>query len=400
MVHVTNDHLDLHIRTKALWHKGHYWSGVVQVALRFDDDILEINSLEENKVSVNGVPVTSDSFTLDDIYPVTNTFGRLKRSLKSTEKVRVKMSGGQYIDFLVHQDTIVIRMDAHGSDFYESRGMTGYWNKPGLIGRDGVTSFDIPVKKEYSHESVLFATEWEVDMNRGDPILFSTPSTAKCADKPKAPPLESEDEARRLVDMEFAKKLCDRVVAEGIEGREECIFDVLRSNFDEDVLDNPEYKDPLVGVERCVAAPETFESQKAVDSAPSCADLGGECVYRCNAANYDCRPDAMCIEATDLTVVDAARRRMRKLEFIEGCSCALPKTKASSVTDECVDDTEFKFAIGYGIRGKSMKTCEWLAEMEGRAEMYCESKGSDPSATSMIKSSCRGACAEYLSECL
>jgi len=326
MIHVTNDHLDMHIRTKALWKNGHYWSGVVQAALRFDDDILELNSLPgENKVSVNGVPVTSDSFTLDDIYPVKNTFDKLKK--KFLESLKVKMSGGQYIEFLIHLDTIVIRMDAHGSDFYESKGMTGYWNKPGLVGRDGVTSYDIPVKKEHSHASVLFATEWEVDMNRGDPILFSTPSTAKCADTPEAPPLESEDEDRRLVDMEFAKTLCDRVVAEGMPGREECIFDVLRSNFDEDVLENPEYVDPLVGIERCVAAPEPM--QKADESAPSCADLGGECVYRCNAAKYDCRPDAMCIEATDLTVVDAARRRMRKLEFIEGCSCALPKSEDS-----------------------------------------------------------------------
>jgi len=328
MIHVTNDHLDMHIRTKALWKNGHYWSGVVQAALRFDDDILELNSLPgENTVSLNGVPVTSDSFTLDDIYPVTNTFGKLKKSLRSTEKVRVKMSGGQYIDFLIHLDTIVIRMDAHGSDFYESKGMTGYWNKPGLVGRDGVTSYDIPAKKEHSHESVLFATEWEVNADRGDPILFSTPTTAKCADTPEAPPLESEDEDRRLVDMESAKTLCDRVVAEGMPGREECIFDVLRSNFDEDVLENPEYVNPMVGIERCVAAPEPM--QKADESAPSCADLGGKCVYRCNAAKYDCRPDAMCIEAIDLTVVDAARRRMRKLEFIEGCSCALPKANDS-----------------------------------------------------------------------
>merc|ERR1712012_729614 len=211
--------------------------------------------------------------------------------------------------------------------------------------------------------------------------------------------LESEDEGRRLVDLESAKKLCDSVVAEGEEGREECIFDVLRSNFNEDVLDNPAYTDPLTSVERCVAAPEEQIAAASANGDANglpCTELGGECVYRCNTAKYDCRPDALCVEATDLTVVDAARRRMRKLEFIEGCSCALPKIVKSSSTlldipntsndddDDCMDDPDFEFVIGEGVRGTRMKKCEWLNEMEGRADDYCETKGADPDATTMI----------------
>ena len=65
-----------------------------------------------------------------------------------------------------------------------------------------------------------------------------------------------------------------------------------------------------------------------------------------------------------------------------------------------MDDPDFEFAIGEGVRGTtSMKKCEWLTEMEGRADEYCKTKGSDPDATTMIKSACRGSCADYLSEC-
>ena len=52
------------------------------------------------------------------------------------------------------------------------------------------------------------------------------------------------------------------------------------------------------------------------------------------------------------------------------------------------------------MRGRSIKTCAWLTESEGRPEKYCETKGFDPAATTMIKSACRGTCSEYLSECL
>jgi len=395
MIHVTNDHLDLHIRTQSIWsdeHSGNGWSGVVLAALRFDDDILEVNALEENAVSVNGDPVTLDTFTLDDVYPV-----QISTTNTGKKSVKVTMSGGQYIEFLFHLESLVIRMDAHGSDFYGSQGMAGNWNQPGLIGRDSVRSFDL------KNERTLYAMQWEVNVDRGDPVLFSTPPIHKCSDVPQAPPMEEKDEARRLVDVEFAKVLCDSIAPEGSEWREDCIFDMIRSNFDEEVLENPTYKDPFTSTERCVAAPEDEKAANADETGLSCAELGGECVYRCNTAEHDCRPDALCVEATDLTVVDVARRRLRKVEFIEGCSCAVPKMKSSFVEDvneECMDDSEFEFATGDGVRGSSMKTCDWLYEMEGRVDEYCEMKGYDPDATTLIKSACRGACSEYLSECV
>ena len=91
---------------------------------------------------------------------------------------------------------------------------------------------------------------------------------------------------------------------------------------------------------------------------------------------------------------------MTTLSGIIGRCLDLLLATSSSNDDECVDDGEFEFAIGDGVRGTSMKKCEWLHEMADRADKYCETKGFDPDAMTMIKSACRSVCADYLSECL
>jgi len=386
MVHVTNDHLDMHIRTKA--HHDHSngfrWSTAVAAALRFDSDILEV--FVNAPPTVNGNQVSS-GFTLDGIYPVEVT----------PKQVKVTLSGGQHIEFITNEHhNLILRIDAHGSDFFQSQGMAGTWDQSGLIGRDRTTSFN---------NTILYADEWEVDDGKGDPILFSSPPTDNCMSialvlEQEFKDKHSHDHDRRMEDVERAAEICDRVVMGDREDlREDCIFDVIVSGFDKKAIDNPAYVDPFKGIKRCVAAPE--ESIPGEGGSATCEELGGKCVYRCNTAKSECRSDLLCVQTTDLAVIDAARRRLRPVDFVEGCSCALPKKKTSKEVvvkegDGCMDDLLFEFTIGDG----SSKTCAWLKKKEGRTEKYCETKGYDPYASSMIKFGCRGTCADYLSECM
>ena len=45
-----------------------------------------------------------------------------------------------------------------------------------------------------------------------------------------------------------------------------------------------------------------------------------------------------------------------------------------------MDGPEFEFTVGDGVQGSSMKTCDWLYEMEGCTDKYFESKGYDSDA--------------------
>mgnify|MGYP003340080243 CR=1 FL=1 len=101
-------------------------------------------------------------------------------------------------------------------------------------------------------------------------------------------------------------------------------------------VDNPAYIEPFGSTERCVepaVADNDEGTVTTVGSSPTCAELGGECVFRYNTAINDCVQGAQCIDNADLTVVDSGRRSLnsrRRMEFIEGCSCALPKQPSES----------------------------------------------------------------------
>jgi len=180
---------------------------------------------------------------------------------------------------------------------------------------------------------VEYAVVWEVNATLGDPILFSTPSQKNCIDTPSDQGPEPTPE-----EIENAEKVCAGVVLDPDE-KGNCVFDVLTAG-EESVEDNVAYTETFGSTERCIAAPipsespsqeEAFENtEEPQPQPPTCEDLGGECVFRCDTSVNDCLQGSLCVENADLTVFDERRRALRRMEFIEGCSCRLPKQPSQS----------------------------------------------------------------------
>lgn len=279
MIYTRNGLLELHIRTQRFGR----WSGVVRAALKLGSDIIDIG---EGKIIVNGAEQSPLPEFLDDVYPL-ETFGSV---------VRVTLSGAQTIEFSGFKGVISVRMDVHGSDFMNSVGMAGTWTKRGLVGRDGQTLYT---------NTTEFAIEWEVNPGRGDPTLFNTPAVSACNDPP--PPFVPDPTLREIAEEQCA-------YLDGLPEYDECIFDILATDGDVTWAKNPAYTNPHVITERCVADPSV--------TAAGCAVRGGTCVYRCDSSSHQCLA-GLCVENVDLdAVVD--RRRGRRLNVVDGCSCAVP----------------------------------------------------------------------------
>eukprot|EP00546_Thalassionema_frauenfeldii_P015975 CAMPEP_0178897448 /NCGR_PEP_ID=MMETSP0786-20121207/1753_1 /TAXON_ID=186022 /ORGANISM="Thalassionema frauenfeldii, Strain CCMP 1798" /LENGTH=1177 /DNA_ID=CAMNT_0020568001 /DNA_START=35 /DNA_END=3568 /DNA_ORIENTATION=- len=312
MIHVRNEVFELHIRTE----RRQRWSAVNRAALRFESDILEV--LDDGSIFINGVKPTATLLVLDEIYPIET----------SSNSVTVRMSGAQFIQFKSYYQSLLIRIDGHGSDFYDSVGMAGTWNKFGLVGRDRNTTYT---------NTTLFALDWEVDDNiHGDPLLFSTPAVSFCngTSFPQMQPT--------LDELNFAEAACEEVTKEGEKNRENCIFDILASDGDVTWVDNPAYTDPFQGTERCVDATINELEGKA-----SCRSLGGECVFRCDTSELNCLDDATLCDVGDVNLrkLNEYGHQGRRLNVLEGCSCALPKNRT-------VDGTSCQAAIGpIGLKG-------------------------------------------------
>ena len=292
MIHVTNENLDLHIRTES---RGH-WSAVTLASLRFESDILEV--YKNKTILINGNETILDS--LEGMYPIDiDTYG-----------VTVTMSGSQFIKFIYFYDSILVRIDGHGSDFYNSQGMAGTWNRLGLIGRNGTTTFT---------NTTQYAVEWEVNPSLGDPVLFSSPTEHSCNEKPiNEPPTPSAAE------LESAEEACDSIASD--DDREACIFDVLITG-DINVTQNPDYTDPFNGTERCISTPDDIDL--SIFGGLSCIEYGGECVFRCDSTKFDCVQGAFCSLNIEDSISADSRRQKRRMNVIEGCSCAFPKAPSS-----------------------------------------------------------------------
>jgi len=286
MIYIKNELLELQIRTE----RRGSWSGVSNAALRIGGETLEV--LQNSTYFVNGaVPMSAPQF-LGGTYPFE----------ASSNSFIVRLSGGQFIEFRAFRTNILVRVNAHGSDFFTSAGMAGTWNKFGLVGRDGNTTFT---------DTTAFAVDWEVNKGLGDPNLFVTSAVGACADGPE-PPVQPDPDL-----LQRAKEACADLL-EGQVGRENCIFDVVAADGDPEWAENPTYTEPLVATERCI------------DDINECANQGGECVWRCSPDKNLCEP-GLCSEAFDLDVVDSKRRRLNT--FVEGCSCALPLPDFSDVSE-------------------------------------------------------------------
>ena len=335
MIHVRNSLLDLHIRTE---YRG-VWSAISEAALRFNSDILEVR--QDGTVLVNGVAPAGPPFSLDGTYnviigPFTGT---------GTRVVTVVLAGGQYIEFRTTDYHINLYIDANGADFCDSEGMGGNWQIDGFIGRDGVTPVTFgPLSAGYN--KVDYGIEWEVDATLGDPILFSTSTTKSCGDEPVCDPdlpffpgegflCDASNKEPDQDELALAAEFCETLVTDPGD-LENCAFDVVMEGEEWVKLYTP-YLDVYEPTKRCIPGtlpelPDTDgpESDQRIIGRPlTCADLGGECVFRCDPNISDC------IEGDDLCVPQLIaigdRRFLEENEpvFVEGCSCAIPKATSS-----------------------------------------------------------------------
>ena len=273
----------MHIRTSS---RGG-WSDIVGVALRIGDDVLE---LDRSGYFLNGEMPAVPPATFGDAYPFS----------RNGDRVTVRLSGGQFLRLTPR----LIRVSAHGSDFYDSNGMCGKWNRTEFVGRDDVSTFESPEE---------FAKEWEVNADVGDPQLFRTPALTACGETP--PPVEPTPALQDL-----AETACAAIPKEA--NKEECIFDVLTTG-DTAFAENEIYTDPLEPEERCIAA------------STRCALRGGSCVWRCDSATSDCVL-GLCDMSRELDIFGSSRR----LTVVEGCSCAVPVENTVAETEMPEDDDD------------------------------------------------------------
>ena len=289
MIYVRNSLLELHIRTES---QGS-WSKIAKAALRIGTDTLEVDT--DSTYYVNGVENPTSPILLGGLYPVTVSSGA----------VTVSLSGGQFVRFRIYRDNIAIQIDAHGSDFMGSNGMTGAWSQRGFLGRDGSTLLETPLE---------FALEWEVSSVKEDPILFLKTAVSACIDEPIGqlpadPTLLAQAQAKCATLPEGANRI-------------NCVFDILASGGDLTWADTAAYTDPFSPTTRCI--PNVLEGGE------TCESLGGTCVWKCAEGEQTC-VTGLCSESSAFT----NRRRMQDLfvepfsEF-EGCSCAFPKDPSRS----------------------------------------------------------------------
>ena len=273
MIYLRNKFVEIHIRTLD---RGRY-SDIVAVALQIGSDIVEIT---ENAYYINSVSPLQPPKTIGSNYSIEISPSRLLISL----------SGGQFIS--IYGGTV--RISAHGSDFYDSNGMTGKWNLNGFIGRDGMTKFD---------NMTEFAIEWEVSVSKGDPLLFRSNATNRCGEVvPPQPPDTSL--------IETAERVCTNISS--TENRKECIFDVVTTG-DVSFAQSEVYVNPLEIENRCEAM------------SSDCEFRGGKCVWRCDGETNDCLP-GLCSLTAAMESYPAVSGETRRSEMVvDGCSCAVPK---------------------------------------------------------------------------
>jgi len=362
MIHVRNSLLDLHIRTA---YRGR-WSAIETLALKIGADIMEVE--QDGTVLINGAAPPPSP--LLDTYAV--SIGPFLGTGRRT--VTVLLDGGQYLEFATYDNNINIYIDANGSDFCDSEGMAGNWQLDGFISRDGVT----PVSPlDPGSNKVEYGIEWEVNAGLGDPILFSTPTTKNCAVEPSCDTGTPNDELCTSSnkppdenDLKQARAICEDIVTNPLD-LDACAFDVAVEGK-QWVLDNTLYERVLEPTIRCVPAdieePPVEEPPDERDPVPdvrtnpefvTCADLGGECVYRCNPEISDCiEGDNLCV----FNLVAIGDRRFLQEEeedFVEGCSCAVPKDATPEPTPCPSDGDGIPPIAGYLPRTDPAECLNW-----------------------------------------
>ena len=250
----------------------------------------------DHKIYFNGTIVESSALNI-----VRDTH----HILQVSQGVIVLLSGGHFIliqafEFVgVYVRASFVGLNDPKNAYIRTAGMSGTWNRFGLIGRTGVHFTDV----------ADFAREWQVGL--GDPVLFRTSTDQTCEDRPVNVPERDED----LVDS--AEGLCG-FVRDGYNV--ECAFDLTVANL---TTENPVYIFPL----------NTRQSARCSATSVDCALRGGSCVVLCiNSETRICFP-GLCSFIGDIET-ELGRCPDPSTIPSERCACAVPSTMPSPVPSQ------------------------------------------------------------------
>jgi len=226
----TSELMDIHIRTAI---KDAY-SVITAAAIKVGDSILEVAMGNTHTFWING-----QEFTDDDL--------PLKMEGKYTLQLGEQVHQGSGTNYELKVDLVTVQlramrslmgvdMNGYSSAFAKGTGgLSGQYPHGELLGRDGVTLFEIDgVAKTLTgkEEPVCNSIGQEWQVRDTDPQLFRTVQEPAYPNQCKFPTAETSTEAirRRLnsvVDMETASKVCAQVHEEGSEDFDFCVMDVL-----------------------------------------------------------------------------------------------------------------------------------------------------------------------------
>jgi len=157
------------------------------------------------------------------------------------------MGSGSIVPDTINLD---FRLWAHGSKFSDATGLCGTWSKPGyafesgMLGRDGVTSYDI-VGNGHDFEAALYGKEWKVDTEGGDPDLFheNIRYGANCYESPIKRKLDSTYQERKVIGVSGGDA-CAFLAADEPSLYGTCVFDVDATGK-ESWAEAPAYTNPI-----------------------------------------------------------------------------------------------------------------------------------------------------------
>ena len=214
-------------------------------------------------------------------------------------------------------ETLAVTVIAHGSDFLDAEGMCGKWTAatPGMVGRDGVTTFAVT-------EGTSYGEEWQVDTITpiSDLDLFVNATTAgnctydalycwgrkcECSATAKDCCTETDPQCNKTnagTPAVAGVAACDNV-SENRGAKANCIFDVFTTGDPNFALKTPAYTTPIPNE----PPPQCIEA-----GAQGCKNAGGNCVWRCDSTKTKCR-SGLCTGSVDYPDVNDA-----------DCSCEIP----------------------------------------------------------------------------
>ena len=251
--------------------------------------------------TINGVIPATDPATIGG-YPWTVGNGMYKLFLGANNPITV---ADTYQSFR-------LTLDMHGSVAHTCKGTCGDWKNGGISDRDGTPIEDDPSTRrlEDGISHVAVGDEWYVQGD--DPEYFEVPKGSPPEFSPKE--LNPEWETR-------AQDACKDV--DDPDAKAACIFDIMLTE-DDGWAETERYKEPEI---------------QPAEGNPECRSTGflcrffmrGECIYRCNRAEYRCYP-RLCRESSSMRASSDSSSaflfgKRNRDGFEEGCSCAVKRLR-------------------------------------------------------------------------